>query len=157
VDVWVVRAGEGGRFVDAFETTGVISIQVEGVGDVAAFSGHEILERLLTATDMGPGKAQSHAATLYRFAREMKVGDFVITPDRERGELVIGRIAGDYEFKKAPPVDGLQHLRPVDWLGRVAWGKLPQQVRRTLGAPMAVFKPGAQQAVFESLKSLVEQ
>lgn len=105
--------------------------------------------------DDPPAKALGYASVLYRFAREIAVADLVVTPDSARADLLAGRVVSEYEFCEPPPIAGHPHVRRVDWLGRLAWGILPLSVRRTTGAPMAVFQPGAQEALRESVARLL--
>ena len=92
---------------------------------------------------------------LYRFANEMHVGDLVLTPDAADASVLVGRIAGDYEYRDETPIPDHQHVRRVEWLGRVERDELSRQARQAIGAPIAVFKPGAQEAVAEAVRQLV--
>jgi predicted Mrr-cat superfamily restriction endonuclease len=92
---------------------------------------------------------------LYRFANEMQIGNLVLTPDAEAMTVLVGRIASDYEYRNKPPIPDHQHVRRVEWLGRVRRDDLSRQARQAIGAPMAVFKPGAQEAVAQAVRRLM--
>lgn len=59
-------------------------------------------------------KIPGSAGTLYRFVREIKVGDIIVTPNRKKRTLNIGRVSGEYEFHPSAAVH--MHWRPVEWL-----------------------------------------
>ena len=79
----------------------------------------------------------------------------VLTPDAENATVLVGRIDGDYEYRDDAPITGHQHVRRVTWFGRMSRSDLPGQARQAIGAPMAVFKPGAQDAVAQAVSQLV--
>lgn len=153
--VWVVRAGRGGLHADAFEEHCLVALGVERVPSAAGLSHEEIVEHAISRREVNPARARGHAAMLYRFANELRVGDLVLTPDAEDATVLVGRIASDYEFRDEGPIAGHQHVRRVAWFGRMSRRDLPRQVRQAIGAPMAVFRPGAQDAVAQAVSQLV--
>lgn len=68
------------------------------------------------------------------FVRDIDVGDRVVVP--HGGNLLIGEIAGGYEWRPAAPRD-LRHARPVRWLGTVHRSELARPVH--LQDPRVVF------------------
>ena len=59
------------------------------------------------------------------------------------------------KYRDDAPITGHQHVRRVTWFGRMSRSDLPGQARQAIGAPMAVFKPGAQDAVAQAVSQLV--
>jgi predicted Mrr-cat superfamily restriction endonuclease len=149
-----VRAGRGAQHAGDFERFGLIAVGSPTVPSIADWTREETLGRVVALLDEPAAKARGYASVLYRFAFEIGVGDLVATPDGERREVLFGRITGDYEFRDPAPIVGHNHVRPVEWLGQIAWDDLPIEVRRTTGAPMAVFQPGAQLALHELVATL---
>jgi predicted Mrr-cat superfamily restriction endonuclease len=149
ITAWVVRAGRGSQHARDFERLGLIAVGFPTVPSVAGWTRDQTLERVVALLEEPSAKALGYASVLYRFAYDINIGDLVMTPDAKSGELLAGRVSGDYEFREPAPIRDHNHVRRVDWLGRIAWGDLPIEVRRTTGAPMAVFQPGAQQALRE--------
>lgn len=83
------------------------------------------------------------AALLRRFARDLEVGDSVITPVSGQQRFLVGTIASDYRFAhEGEP--GLRHRRNVLWQAEVPASNLPGQLRRALGSPMVLYLPAAQ-------------
>jgi predicted Mrr-cat superfamily restriction endonuclease len=107
----------------------------------------EVGEHAKRALSAQPAKAPGHGSMLYRFAHEVAVQDHVVTPDGLRGELLFGLVMGPYEYLEDPPVAGFSHLRRVRWLDRLGRSDVPPAVLPALGAPMAVFRPAAQEAL----------
>ena len=152
-DVWVVRAGPGGRHAEAFERAGIVAVSVEGVPSIVGLTWEEVSAQATRQPGENPARARGHAAMLYRFANELKTGDLVLTPEPDGAGLLVGRLINDYEYREHA-ADGHRHVRRVEWLGHVSRSDLSQQARQTIGAPMAVFKPGAQAAIREALAAL---
>jgi len=150
VGVWVVRAGQGGRHAATFEERGIVAVEVDRVPDVAGLSRKEIAEHAVARLDVNQAKSAGHAAMLYRFANELQLGDVVLTPVAGDASVLVGRIIGAYEYHE-DGIDGHRHVRRVEWLGRVERVDLSKQARQAMGAPMAVFKPGAQEAVAQAV------
>jgi restriction system protein len=155
VDFWVVRAGQGGRNADAFEETGIVAVGVEGVPNIAGLSREQIADRAVARADVNQARSRGHASMLYRFANEIQRDDLVLTPDAEDADVLVGRVVGDYEYRE-DEATGHPHVRRVKWLGRIAWAELPKQARQAIGAPMAVFRPGAQDAVAQAVSKVID-
>lgn len=151
----MVRAGKGGLHADAFEKHGIVALGVERVPSVTDLSQEEIVKHAVSRPDVNPARARGHAAMLYRFANEMHVGDLVLTPDATDASVLVGRVAGDYEYRDEAPIPNQKHIRHVEWFGRIERDDLSRQARQAIGAPMAVFKPGAQEAVAKAVSQLV--
>jgi predicted Mrr-cat superfamily restriction endonuclease len=115
----------------------------------------EIAQRVVAGEEVNAARARGHAAMLYRFANELHIGDLVLTPNTEDATVLVGRVAREYEYRGDAPIPGHQHVRRVEWFGRLSWNELPEKVRRAMGAPIAVFKPGAQEAVTQAVTELV--
>jgi predicted Mrr-cat superfamily restriction endonuclease len=105
----------------------------------------------MAALDEPPGRAQGYASMLDRLIYEMRVGDVVVTPDGANGEVIVGEIAGAYEHLARPIAPDFRHARRVRWTRRVAWRDLPVRARRSMGAPMAVYRPAAQADVLKAV------
>lgn len=122
--IWLVRSGEGGEVVDACVDNGFVAVGYATVGDVRERGAAEALQELKQAknrTDF-----ETLAERLLDFSTRMKVGDFVVTSDGSRRQLVVGRVNGPYEWRDVSPVPGMRHLRPVEWFGRIDWDDLDE-------------------------------
>jgi predicted Mrr-cat superfamily restriction endonuclease len=152
-----VRAGRGAQHARDFERLGLIAVGFPTVPSIAGWTREQTLERVVERLDEPRPKALGYASVLYRFAYEIDIGDRVVTPDTQSSELLAGRVTGAYEFHEPPPIPDHNHVRRVDWIGRIVWSDLPLEVRRTAGAPMAVYLPGAQIALHQAVEKLCER
>lgn len=118
-----------------------ISIGWDEIGDLR-HCGHdkELLKHQLTAAypQAKAGAIPVWAGVLRRFAFEMQVGDFVISPRKADSTLSFGRVAGDYYF------DGSvthHHRRPVEWLHtEVPRATFSQSARYEIGSAVTLFR-----------------
>jgi restriction system protein len=108
--------------VDASVANGFAAVRYATVGDVSERTPAQVLEEMRRAKHRV--KFEALAARLLDFATKMRKGDFVVTSDRQRRQLVVGRVSGPYEWREDSPIPGMRHLRPVEWLGRIDWDDL---------------------------------
>jgi len=99
-------------------------------------------------------QAVSVARQLYKFFREMKVGDPVITYDAERRTYHIGAIAGDAETDP-DAVPRLANFRKVEWRHSIQRDQLSNGVRMSLSCQLQLFQPSRR--VMEEIERLISQ
>ncbi len=139
--VWVVRAGEGGRYANEFEQLGLVGIGFNEIGDVTGMDRNMLFDH---ARDLLGSRGGNVAGQIHRFANVMKTGDLVAVPDGGTRELLCGRVAGEYEHRTSPPIAHYHRVRKVDWLGRRNRDPLPDRILFSLGSLLTVFKPSGQ-------------
>ena len=69
---------------------------------------------------------------LFAFANEISEGDAVISSDRARRQVVVGRVAGPYEWVEDDSVNLQHHTRRIEWFARWGWDDLPETVKNTV-------------------------
>ena len=148
--VWVVRAGEGGRYASEFEGLGLVGIGFEEIGDVSGMDRDAIFA---SARDRIGSRSGNVAGQINRFANVMSSGDLVAVPDGGTRELLYGRVSGNYEHRDEPPVAHYRHVRKVEWLGRRDRDPLPDRILFSLGSLLTVFKPSGQDRLAHFLES----
>lgn len=74
----------------------------------------------------------------HKFRSVVKIGDQVISYDREKREYLVGVVKGDYQYKPGL-VGDYPHLREVDWQGRVKRDDLSASSRNSLGSTLTLF------------------
>lgn len=89
-------------------------------------------------------RARSLASWLVRFVHDVQLEDFVITPQGPSGDFLVGTVTGPYEMAAEAPVVGYPHFRRVNWGKRLRRDDVPTNLLPAMGAPMAIFLPGAQ-------------
>jgi predicted Mrr-cat superfamily restriction endonuclease len=138
--IWVIRGGRQGQLLDTFLSGSFVGIDVPGVGDVTSLTTADVTERLV-GSGMTEGKATGLAAVLDSLATRVQAGDIVITPEKGSAEYRVGLITGSYEFAHGI---ACAHRRKVRWLGALGRDEIPDSFRRTLGSPMPLYRPAAQ-------------
>ena len=128
--LWLVRSGEGGEVVDECVSNNVAAVGYPTVGDVRERTPAQVLEELKRATNRSD--FETLAQRLLDFAERIREGDYIVTSDGARRQLVVGRVNGPYEWRESSPIPGMRHLLPVEWLGRIDWDDLDVDAVTTL-------------------------
>lgn len=145
--MWMVRAGEGGWLFEEFERQSIVSIGWHEMGPL-----HELKTRadFVKSVERVYPKAKKFsnaisAGQVYRFVREIRVGDAVISYNPAERAYLVGNVTGDYEF--VPDATGDQpNCRRVAWRGRVLRDQLSVGTRNSLGAISTLFVIPAESA-----------
>ena len=139
--MWMVRAGRGGRWIEDFLEKSVVGLGWNGAGDTTtASSKDEIFARMRSAyPEMGEGTAASGASQLWRFQREVKLGDDVVTYDAGARQYHLGRIVGDAKYD-ANEIEELTLSREVEWSpDPIPRDSLSADARNRLGSVLTLF------------------
>jgi len=137
--VWVVRGGDNNELASQVRSKKAVAVGWGAAGDVSKIGTREELRAAMDGAV--PGLATpSSVGQLFRFAREIERGDYILTPERITSEIHISRCSGPYGYD--PSVFSLDypHIRPVEYLKSVPRGHFPQTVRNTLGSTLTVFR-----------------
>jgi len=138
--MWMVRAGERAWRIEEFERESLVSIGWQEMGDMSALRTREEFVRQVERSYPEAKKAwiPGAAGQAFRFAREIKVGDAVVTYNPAERAYLVGTVAGNYEY--AVQLSAEQpNLRRVKWRGRVARDQLSVAARNSLGAISTLF------------------
>src|SRR2546426_4708066 len=98
--MWMVRAGEGGRFFDDFKNRGIVAIGWKRVGDLSKMQTRDEIRKAVENAykDEKPGFRVVTAGQLARFRFDFKIEDYVTTYDPQAREYLVGRIKGPYLY-----------------------------------------------------------
>ena len=127
---WLVRCGDGARDIDEAVSRGIITVDFPEATDVTGLPVEEIAVQL--ATTKTRTAISRLAEMLYAFANEIDEGDAIISSDRARRQVVVGRVVGPYEWVEGDPVQLQHHTRKVVWNARWGWDDLPETVKNTV-------------------------
>ena len=118
--VWLVRANSDGSLCDEFKGDGHISIGYSLTVDLTNFSDRDEIKSAFLAAN--PDKANPSAISggvnqIENFLAHVEPGDHVLTPTRDRRELMRGivRDSSPYFVASAAGNHGHPHRRRVDW------------------------------------------
>lgn len=144
--VTVIRGGEAGRFVAQFEQLQLVAIDFAVARSIAGLTRDQVATEVRRVhPDASPGRVGQWTGQLYRFATELQEGDPVVTPDTASRDLLIGSIAGPYEFRVGGVVNGAyHHVRRVTWRGRRSRDRLSKQALFGIGSVATLFQPKAE-------------
>jgi predicted Mrr-cat superfamily restriction endonuclease len=109
--------------------------------DAVALARDCIKARLREAKpDLSEKSIHLIAGQIYRFAQEMKEGDFVLTPIRPTPKVLMGKVVGPYVFDPHY-ADGYisAHTRCVEWLKTVLREEFSVPFNGTLRSNPTVF------------------
>lgn len=124
VTLWVCRPGRGGEYENFFLDGNLIGISYGFREDVSAYDSYESLKSRLSANySRGPHPPGAialglRAGALWRFAKELTRGDWVIVPFSSRPVLCVAEVTGDYAFAEVDSPDPLEHTRAVRWIAQ---------------------------------------
>ncbi|MCK5941930.1 MAG: restriction endonuclease [Planctomycetes bacterium] len=152
-DIWMVRAGRGGRLIDRFLEASWMTIGCANIAGPAVLSmGREDLVAHTAAANptWNTHKVANQAGQIYRFVHEVQVGDVVTTYDPSQRRYLLGRVTGPVEC-----VENGLWSRKVDWTQRVSRDLLSVETRNTLGAILTIFRLG-ESASQELLRNAVD-
>ncbi len=148
---WMVRAGEGGRLFSEFERASCVAIGWKEMGNLSDFQSLEDLKQEIKRVYPAdhPSKAANAAAMVWKFKSEMSIGDNVVTYDPMQREYLVGEIKSNYRYDECVLSD-YNHIREVQWFGKVSRDHLTVGAKNTLGSVLTLFEPGID--VLEQLK-----
>lgn len=158
--VWMVRAGETGQRADLAFAHKVTTLNWWEVGNISDAPSREELKKRLHegrkrggASTIGDATAANWAGQLWAFVHDMAVGDLIVMSLRSGEAYAIGRVTGPYAYR-ADLDENARHTRAVDWVQEgILRAELGEDLRRTLGGQLAVFRP-AKYAAQERLEAL---
>lgn len=147
--MWMVRAGQRARFLDDFKDQSVVAIGWTRLElDLSTIrSKQDLTEELKTVwPEWSPAKIRMAASQVFRFARNIQVGDKVITYDPQGRVYLLGEIISDYQHLAGLVADW-HHVRRVKWETEVERDALSTTTRNSLGAISTLFKVPEEAAV----------
>ena len=139
LNAWMVRAGEGSYLIHDFER-GYVGVGWNEVGSLENIDTPEDIrgKYVLAYPDASQGNVSGGVAMLYKFRSVISVGDKVVTYDRDSREYLVGTVTSDYLYKPGEITD-YNHIRTVNWEGRVSRDQLSASSRNSLGSVLTVF------------------
>jgi hypothetical protein len=145
--MWMIRAGEDGKKFDDFKSHSLVAIGWTELGDMSDLKTRDDFTRAVTKTwpQAKPMQVSMSASQAFRFVREIKIGDRVLTYDPSERIYLVGTISGDYRYDQAR-VGLFANVRDVMWDGQVSREQLSVSTRNSLGAVSTLFQLSADPA-----------
>ncbi|MCP5171499.1 MAG: restriction endonuclease [Pseudomonadales bacterium] len=138
MSVWGIHMGEkvGSSPID----NNYVAIGWAKLGDLNQYAGsREKLKEALNNTypDIKKGAIPQNAGVLYRFVSEIKQGDIVVYPSKDR-VVNIGRVKGKYSYVKGDEHAYSNH-RAIEWLGHFSRNEFSQSALNEIGSALTLF------------------
>jgi restriction system protein len=137
--VWVVRGGDDNSLASQVKSKGAVAISFGFQRDASRYQSREQLKEAIEEEQPGKG-TPDRVGQLYRFSREIRPNDYVLTPEWATSQIHIARCTGDYRFDDSVFGADYPHVLPVSHIRSVARADFPQVVRNTLGSLLTVFR-----------------
>jgi len=136
---WGIHAGKTGDAESLFEQKNVVAIAWENMGDLAQLKTREDFKKKYEQVypNAKPGAIPVSAGQLYRFVREMRVGDIVIFPLKRSAEIRLGRVTGEFQYD---PSLSYPQFRTVEWLKKFPRTQFSQGALYEIGSAMSFFQ-----------------
>ena len=121
--LWIIHIGNNAKLAERARNEGFMCIGWTKIGDLSPYDTREKMKAAYEAAY--PTKSAAHVRSsygqTYNFAHEMKAGEPVVYPIKGGRDVMIGRIAGDYEKSgDSELIEGdYCNIRKVEWLKRV--------------------------------------
>jgi len=158
---WMIRAGEGERWLDQFIDNNLVAAgwgQIrKSTKEPLAGKTHQEIYDICAATYKGSGQTTgAHASQVFAFFNKIKGGDFVIVPSDSGKSVSVGLIRS--EAIEQPEIsDSYVAIRNILWLTlKSPISALPSGLIAFLGSPKTVVKTKlSQKNVIDFVQSVV--
>jgi hypothetical protein len=137
--LWMVRAGEGGRFFSDFRREGIVALGWNKLKDISHLSDQDEIKRALEKAypDQETDWYSRSAGTIKRFIADIQNEENVITngPDQK---FLVGVVKS--EVKSDGRIPEYPHTRQVEWKGEVSRESLSEPTQDALSPQQTVFQ-----------------
>ena len=139
-NIWVVRVPKGQEVILKAQKDGVVAIGYAIQKDIRDSDKEELKSLYRTERpDSKEGRVSNSVGQLYRFVHSIKIGDWVLTPDRDRRMVLFGKFMSDYEFSPHVLMERVSHYRQVNWLGEFSRDSMSTSLKSSMGSLSTVF------------------
>jgi restriction system protein len=143
VALWVVRAGRRGQHLTKFRDDNRVYLTWSGFNvDLAPLESRTDVSRALEQAypDLRGMRLANNTGQIWRFAKEIAVGDWVIVPDRSTGSINVGEVTGPYVHVPDGP-DPYFHYHDLGWIGTdVPRTNFAQDLLYSFGGLMTIYQ-----------------
>lgn len=139
--VWVVRAGNNNEIAQEVEERSAVAIGWAEVTNLPSSSSREDVKSIVRGVypDFSEKAVITSAGQLFRFAYEMKEGDYVLTPIKATREVLIGFIIGPWQHDASIIHSDYPYVRKVEWKKKVSRDDFTSSAKNALGSTLTVF------------------
>jgi restriction system protein len=137
---WMVRSGEGGYLFEDFQKYSITAIGWNDLGELKMDESLDVLKEKVRKIypQYKDGTVISSSTQIFKFVNKFKIGDHVITYNRQTRNYLIGEIESDYYFEKA--TCEYFHQRKVKWTAEKSRDELTADSKNSLGSTLTIFE-----------------
>ena len=136
MSLWLVRAGRHGEQEQGALENNIVTIGWNELPDLSNVKSRKELTELYIRVHPSAKKAQVAVGQVWRFVHEIQKGDLVALPLKTQSAIAIGKVEGEYEYKKL--ADNIKHIRRIKWLETIPRSTFEQDILYSLGSLMTV-------------------
>ena len=136
---WGIHAGKTGDAESLFDKKNVVAVGWERMRDLSSLKTRADFKKRYEEifTEVKPSSIPVSAGQLFRFVREMKIGDIVNFPLKRAPEIWLGKITGEYRYDAS---EDYPNLRSVEWLKKLPRTTFSQGALYEIGSAMSLFQ-----------------
>lgn len=138
---WMIRAGTDQILADKVEKAKAIAIGWHELGNLDSLVSRDDFkaryEQVLP--EHSSTRRAVNSGQIYRFVRELKDGDQILTYLKDSRQYVVGQLTGDYRYDPTAFGDEYPHIRAVKWLKKIPRDAFSPAARDTLGSILTLF------------------
>jgi len=139
-DIWFVRAGKESIYAEDFIQKNIVALGWSEMGnfDLTSTKVKLIPVYQQTYASHTDGQVQNGVSQLVRFIQEIKVGDMIMTHDRDKQLYYTGEIISTCKWQP-DLLNELPRIRDVHWKSYVPRSILSSETKNSLGAIQTLF------------------
>ena len=142
IQIWVIRAGEGGEAHDLFMKQNLIVLSHTKMGDLRLLPKERLAFYDAYASrhpEKGRVSIRGIGGKFFRYMHEVKIEDQVLYPCIRDKRIYIGNVTSEYRYD--PSLNSqFPHHRNVNWHVAIPKNSLSESAQRELGAARTFFR-----------------
>ena len=141
--VWMVRAGNSNEIAELVEEKCAVAIGWAEMGNLSTNKTRAKFKELYEESNPEETSRQRIAINtgqIFRFTRQIEIGDYILTYLQASREILIGHVSGDYLYDPRFLSDYYPHIRRVNWLRKVSRDAFSEPAKNSLGSSLTVFQ-----------------
>lgn len=151
---WMIRAGDQNELIPTWMSQGIASIGWSSLGDPRSYNSKSELTHKADQvfSERKPKSRISWVNQVWRFSREIKNGDRVISFSREKREYIVGTVVDEHCFNTTLGNPDYPNIVRVNWESQtINRDALSQAAKNSLGSTLTVFRVDDWGSEFERL------
>lgn len=144
-NMWMVRAGENGIYINDFKKYGIVAIGFIGLGDLTNLKYEDIRQAVCDAYPYyNNNQIGMQSGQVNKFVNEFQIDDYVVSYNPKKELYLVGRITSGYYYSNELLDKNnnfkYSNFRNVEWLGEVKKFRLSMNTRKSLRSALTISK-----------------